>query len=363
MVRNGIRRLAWGCVLCLAGSTWAATVLTSLTETRDGTTGDRIVSFQFAPAIPPFEISIAGEHRFVIVDALPAEGSSLGSALQVTGGHARFDLGTAAARVVGVKSQGDRLDVRLAPADADPAAQAGYKIGPADLVNILVYKNADISGDYSVSPDGTIALPLVGALSASGLDENQLADKVREKLSDFLVDPQVSVMVKTYQSQYVYVTGSVPRASRVALRPAMTLNDILSEAGVTLLPGQRFTLSHRGEAQPFASYESSTNEADRTAALKDGDVISVEEPKYFYVQGEVRHQGRFPLTGGVTLLEALAVAEGLTDWASKKDVRILRSTGGQKREIEVNLNKVEGRKAEDPKLEAGDYILVKRRIL
>lgn len=143
----------------------------------------------------------------------------------------------------------------------------------------------------------------------------------------------------------------------------MSLNDIFSEAGVGLMPGQVFTLTRRGETAPFTTLDSATTDASRTPALHDGDVITVEEPKYVYVQGEVRRQGRYPLTKGMTLLQAIAVAEGLTDWASHSQLRILREADGKKQEIDVNLKKVESRISEDPTLLPGDYIIVKRRIL
>jgi len=345
----------------VATSVHAATVVTSVSDKQDEATGERVISVGFSPAVPPFEITNQTEGAFVAFDATLGENAGAHPELEIVSGHARLRLATGGVRILSVRSNAASLQLHLAGPTI--AAESGYRIGPADLISVQVYKNADISGDYSVGPDGMIALPLVGIVRASGRSESELAMDLTKKLGEFLVDPQVNVTIKTYQSQYVYVTGSVPRASRVALRPAMSLNDILSEAGVGLLPGQRFTLTHRGDSAPFASLDSATPEAGQSAALRDGDVITVEEPEYVYIQGEVRHQGRFPLTTGMTLLQAIAVAEGLTDWANKKDIRILRASGDQKREIEVDLRKIESRKAEDPALEPGDYILVKRRIL
>lgn len=356
--------VAAACVACavLPSPASAVTLVTALSEARDGSTGERILTLRFSPALPPFEITNRGDDAFIAFDAAPADESVRHAGLEVTSGRSRLRLGGIGVRIAAIRTAADSLEFRLTESPLS-ASSAGYHVGAADLISIQVYKNADISGDYSVGPDGTISLPLVGSLEASGLSEKELADRVRERLTDFLVDPQVSVTVKTYQSQYVYVAGSVPHAARVALRPGMSLNDIFSEAGVGLLPGQVFTLTRRGESAPFTTLDSATTDAGRSPALRDGDVITVEEPKYVYVQGEVRRQGRYPLTTGMTLLQAIAVAEGLTDWASKKEMRILREVGGEKREIEVNLRKVESRKTEDPVLQPGDYILVKRRIL
>ena len=249
-----------------------------------------------------------------------------------------------------------RLEVLDAPSHA-------YRIGVGDVVNVSVYKNPDLTGELTVAPDGTIQLPLGGSVTAAGLSDGQLAERIRDVLSTFLVEPQVTVTVKTYGSQFVYVTGAVPRATRVALRPGMDLQDVLSEAGVALGPGQEIELTRTGGAP--ATYRWSGREADQPPGLSllDGDVITVAEPRYVFSQGEVKRPNRFVLAQGMTLLQVLSLSEGLTDWANRKDVRILRGTQGNTTEIRVNLNDVEARRAPDPPLEPGDIILVRRKIL
>jgi protein involved in polysaccharide export with SLBB domain len=340
----------------------AATVVNAVSESVDLGSGERVFTLRFTPALPPFEITGAASDPSVAFDAAPAEDMVRRAGLESTAGRTRLRLGAAGVRIASIRTGANSLEIRLADAPAS-VDEKGYRIGPNDMVGIQVYKNADISGDYSVGPDGTVSLPLVGSVLASGLSEKDLTDRLRERLAEFLVDPQVSVSVKTYQSQYVYVAGSVPRAARVALKPGMAVNDILSEAGVGLLPGQLFTVTRRGDAAPYTTLDSATTDAGRSPVLHDGDVITVMEPMYVYVEGEVRQQGRFPLTTGMTMLQAIAVAGGLTDWASKKELRILREVGGEKRELTVDMRKVETRKVEDPVLQPGDYILVKRRIL
>jgi protein involved in polysaccharide export with SLBB domain len=350
------------CAVLAASAAAEATLVTGVSDSKDAATGERTVRLQFSPTLPPFEITSRGDGAYIEFDAAPKDESIRSAGLETTAGGSRLRLGGGGVRIVGVRSSVGAVELRFVDTTAS-APGDGYHIGISDLVTVQVYKNADISGDYQVGPDGTISLPLVGSVAASGVSEKDLAERLRQKLTDFLVDPQVSVTVKTYQSQYVYVAGSVPRAARVALKPGMSLNDIFSEAGVGLLPGQVFTVTRRGETAPFTTLDSATTDASRSPALRDGDVITVEEPKYVYVQGEVHRQGRYPLTKGMTLLQAIAVAEGFTDWASQKELKILREVDGKKKEIEVNLRKVESRKAEDPLLQPGDYILVKRRIL
>lgn len=242
-------------------------------------------------------------------------------------------------------------------------AGAAYRIGVGDVVSVVVYKNQDLSGDVTVAPDGTIQIPLVGAITAQGATDAELADRIREVLSGFLVEPQVTVTVRSYASQYVYVTGAVPRATRVALRPEMTIEDILSEAGVALTAGQEIELTRtKGEAETHR-WSGSELEQARGIALRDGDVLTVQEPKFVYTNGEIRRPNRFVLTPGLTLLQVLSLSEGLTEWASRKDVRILRGPDASRQEIRINLNDIEERRVPDPLLMPGDMVLVRRRIL
>jgi polysaccharide export outer membrane protein len=142
----------------------------------------------------------------------------------------------------------------------------------------------------------------------------------------------------------------------------MTLKDVLSEAGVALAQGQVVVLTREGAPpEPLT-----TAELEGTAfGPRHGDVLEVKERAFVVVNGEVRRPGRHVHTPGMTLLEALAIVEGLTDWANKKDVRILRREDGSgaQREVLVNLRDVEGGRAPDPELQPGDVVLVGRRFL
>jgi polysaccharide export outer membrane protein len=261
----------------------------------------------------------------------------------------------------------DAESVRILISRAAPTAMrssSGYRIGVGDVVTVAVYKNADLSGDFPVAHDGTINLPLVGPVAASGVSDTDLAARIARILDrDFLIDPQVSVSIKTYQSQWVYVTGVVTRAVRIPLSPGMTMKDALSEAGVALSPGQVAVLTRVAGSGESLTLDAEALEARDCPAPRDGDVLTVSEPAYVFVQGEVRRPGRLPLTSNLTLLQAIAMSEGLTDWANKKEVVILRTLGRETVEETINLKKVEDRRVQDPPLKAGDQILVRRRVL
>ncbi len=350
-----------------AGMALASPVGLSKVEWREGPqqgSGTLVLSFggaapRFEASAQPWGVEIRLEN--VSFEAAPFEGVRL--VKEEWGTIVRVEK--AGATLESVRAAGDTLTLRLGLAGQPaPASGSAYLIGVGDVLSLAVYKNQDLSGEFTVGPDGTVMLPLVGAVPAAGRTEATLTLELTRILEkDYLVDPKVTVTVKNYQSQFVYVTGSVARSSRVSLHPAMTLKDVLSEAGVALVPGQEIVLSRTGGSGEKIHLLSAELEAADAPVPKDGDVLSVQEPLYVFMQGEVRRQGRLVLAKGLTLLQAISMSEGLTDWASKREVRILRKAGDKTNEIRVNLNKVESRETPDPPLEANDVVLVKRRIL
>jgi polysaccharide biosynthesis/export protein len=111
------------------------------------------------------------------------------------------------------------------------AVDADYKIGAQDVVRIDVWKEPDISRTIPVRPDGKISLPLLNDVQASGLTAMQLAGSIRDGLTKYLTNPQVTVTVVEINSRRVYVTGEVLRTGAIPLLPNMTVLQALASAG------------------------------------------------------------------------------------------------------------------------------------
>lgn len=125
-----------------------------------------------------------------------------------------------------------KLDASAKPAAVTAAgAEADYKIGPQDTIRIDVWKEPDISRTIPVRPDGKISLPLLNDVQASGLTAMQLAASLRESLTKYLTNPQVTVTVTEINSRRVYLTGEVSHAGALPLLPNMTVLQALSSAG------------------------------------------------------------------------------------------------------------------------------------
>jgi polysaccharide export outer membrane protein len=131
------------------------------------------------------------------------------------------------------KTQSQKTDPGVSTSDpVTPASQSTeYKIGPQDVVQIDVWKEPEITRTIPVRPDGKISLPLVNDIQAAGLTAMQLAAVIREGLTKYLTNPQVTVTVTMINSRRVYLTGEVSRTGALPLLPNMTVLQALSSAG------------------------------------------------------------------------------------------------------------------------------------
>ena len=112
-----------------------------------------------------------------------------------------------------------------------PAQDSSYRIGPNDILNIFVWKEAELTRDVTVMPDGKITYPLIGEITAQGLTASELKKAIADKLQNFVTAPEVTVIVKESRSQVVYAIGKLTRPGPIALAPGMTVMQALSAAG------------------------------------------------------------------------------------------------------------------------------------
>jgi len=111
------------------------------------------------------------------------------------------------------------------------AAVEEYKIGAQDVLRIDVWKEAELTRNVPVRPDGKISLPLLNDVQAAGLTPTELAKVIGDGLKKFINSPQVTVTVNEINSRRVYVTGEVAHAGAFPLLPNMTVLQALSSSG------------------------------------------------------------------------------------------------------------------------------------
>ena len=144
-------------------------------------------------------------------------------------------LGAGALAVSGCASA--RAGHTLPPAtfvSSDDISAEKYVIGPLDQLNVFVWRNPELSTKIQVRPDGMITTPLISDLVAAGKTPAQLADDLRSALVKYIDNPQVSVMVESFQgtfAQSVRIVGATEKPAALPYRANMTLLDAMIEVG------------------------------------------------------------------------------------------------------------------------------------
>jgi polysaccharide export outer membrane protein len=106
-----------------------------------------------------------------------------------------------------------------------------YAIGPGDVLEISVWKDPNLSRQVVVLPDGSITFPLVGKFKAEGKSVSQLKTEMEQKISRFVPEPELTIILQQVNSMVVYVIGKVNRPGHVALNRNISVLQALSMAG------------------------------------------------------------------------------------------------------------------------------------
>ncbi len=178
---------------------------------------------------------------------------------------------------------GDRAEAQTAPAESHgaPAPSGDYTIGPEDLLYIGIWKNEALSRQVPVRPDGMISIPLLNDVRAAGLTPMQLRDVLVRRLSDYMPNPEVSVIVQEVHSPKVSVLGEVAHPGRFDLRGRTTVLDLLALAGGLTEFASRSRIvilrsggSHTGRIR-FDYDKAMQDGAQANFELRPGDIVLV----------------------------------------------------------------------------------------
>lgn len=295
-----------------------------------------------------------------------------------------------------------------------PVGPAGgdLMLGPGDIVQIQVADEPDLNGKYLVSDAGDLAIPMLPKpVHAAGLTTSQVQQSIAKALKDaeILNQPVVSVFVDEYHSHTVTVVGAVVRPGLYPIETHTTVLQAISEAG-GLLPtaGNVVTVAKagtqaaatlqavasrpQGSGQPGANGKSSVQNASLTTPttppvssrdvvqldfgklvsgkdpsvnieVKAGDVVSVGTAPVVYIVGAVVRPGAFAVQSNdskVTVLQAIALVQGMTSVAAPKRALIVRNSASlkERREIPINLDKLKTGKQPDEYLQANDILFI-----
>jgi polysaccharide export outer membrane protein len=173
------------------------------------------------------------------------------------------------------------------PAPATQVTNPEYLIGPGDTVNIMVWRNPEVSMSVPVRPDGKITTPLVEDLPAAGKTSTELARDIEKALAKFIQQPVVTVIVTNFVgnfSEQIRVIGQAAKPQALPYRRDMTLMDVLiAVGGVTeFASGNRASVIRTvdGKQQKFnVRLDDLIKEGDISAnmPMRPGDVLVIPE--------------------------------------------------------------------------------------
>lgn len=228
------------------------------------------------------------------------------------------------------------------------SASQEYTIGVDDVLSISFWQQPQLNITVKVAEDGSISLPTIGEVEASGLTKKELAEKIVEKMS--LYDPTISratVTVSEYDSRRVYVQGEVLHPGKYSFENIPDLWELLGEAGgptenadlssVTIIRGgpeggiinvdldrclKKGDLSQLPKLKPNDTISIPRSLLSSTSSRSIP--ISLRTGKVYYLWGEVISPGAYPLESQIDLMEAISLAGGPTSMADLKGVKIMK---------------------------------------
>jgi polysaccharide biosynthesis/export protein len=253
-----------------------------------------------------------------------------------------------------------------------PAAGVGFgsgaagPIGAGDLVEMSIFDTPELSGKLRVSNTGDVILPLVGTLHLQDLKATEAQTLIRQKFIDggFLKDPQVTLFISEYSSGNVSVIGEVHKPGIYPAFGAHRLLEYLSLAeGFTPLAGTAIVITHSGhpdQPQPVKIAAGAAPQPEDNPEILPGDTIFVERTGVIFVVGDVARPGGFPMDhdGHVSILQAIALAQGMNPTAAKRSAKLIRTTLQGRQEIPIDLKKILRSKEADLAMQDNDILFV-----
>ena len=280
------------------------------------------------------------------------------------------------------------------------APDEDYRIGPGDVIDIQVEDAAQLSGNRRVTAAGNIPMPYLKKISVLNKTTEEVAAAIADGLRGrYLKDPQVYVTVVHPNSRMFMIQGAVRVPGTYYIEGRPTLVKLISAAGglgdnygsTAFILRENKSDAKEAEAAPAnntanaaaAKPAGAVTEAQEAASadyeiipvniarflkgvvgnaslyIKPGDVVNVPPTDVFFVAGEVRKPGDFPLKDGTTLRQAISLAQGMNFAAAPGRAVIFREgEGGKRIEIPVDISAVMGNKKPDVTIMPNDVIMV-----
>lgn len=213
-----------------------------------------------------------------------------------------------------------------------------HPVGPGDTLYIAVWGQESLSGPVTVGPDGTIILPPpVGSLYVNRLTANEIAGLLTRELEEYIREPAVTVSIRTFQGVIVHVLGQVQSPSFYRVPDGTSVQELITRAGgFTRLADPKSIILIRKEGEKVDKREIDfsrflkQNDMESNPTLKADDVVMVpsmdmdEKAKQLITfVGQVGSPGSYELETSMPLIDALALADGISDDADLRNIFVL----------------------------------------
>jgi polysaccharide export outer membrane protein len=221
-------------------------------------------------------------------------------------------------------------------------AAASTELAQGDVVRISVYDNSDLTTVVRIASNGRITFPLIGDVSIGGLSAAQAEQNISQLLENggFVRNAQVSVFVEergASMGRSVTVLGQVKSSGRFPLQEessegVTSLVDLLAVAGGTNDNAADYLYLIRQQGKQSRKIEvdlvALLRQGDISANifLSDGDIVLVPQMDVFYIYGQVQRPGKYRLERGMTVMQAVSVASGITETGSEKGIVLNRKS-------------------------------------
>ena len=240
-------------------------------------------------------------------------------------------------------------------------------IGEGDQLLITVFGQPDLTADITVGESGIITLPLVGSVEVKGKSALEVASLFSRKLEQgqYLLSAKVSVKLVQQLSRNFSVMGEVLRPGRFPIQGQMSILDALSLSGGVTPRAEKIIKILRRDLQSqkdnLIEYtaikldlEAAKLNAQLTQKIQPNDIIFVATQKNFYVYGEVRKPGMYPMEDELNVMRVLSIGGGVTERGSLRRIIIYRTNQGKElKEISAGIGDV---------ILPGDVVFVNERI-
>jgi polysaccharide biosynthesis/export protein len=255
-------------------------------------------------------------------------------------------------------------------------ASRDYIVGGNDVLTIKVYEEPDLSREsVRVSADGYISFPLIARLKVEGLSTTEIGELIANKLAggQYLLNAHVSVVVTEYNSKWFLVLGAVTTPGSYPLTAhERILNGISKAGGIKETGAGKKAKIVRTEKPGTAQEEQIVIDVDLQGILRgtgqhanmllnDKDTLFIPTAESFYIIGQVKNPGSYPLIDReLTIVEGIGRAGGFTNIAARNSTRIIRSENGQEKVIEVRVDDITqaGKQIRDVIIQPNDIIIV-----